>query len=355
MPNWDDVSIFRKLNDTKNIGEGWKNGSWLAYGRPLSSRTMYLCLIVIAFCASGCLADFPGLRRPPTNWNANSEQQEQQEEDQNAFLAQIGSMIEHHARMRLLQHLAQISREKAQQAEQSKDAAPFAYSPDDPRYFLPDYSPPAPHPLDNQLYDKVKAPMDVNPKLVTPTSEVPPTAVRHSSVVQKPINMNDSIGIYMVAMIAGVSAACTVAAIAVGVAWYTLKQRIKAAADVEYPAYGVTGPSKDLLYPNEKKFAQSVDMYHYQQQKQKKSSLEKSTGETNDGFSDLDGDFEVEDGDYTVYECPGFAPTGEMEVKNPLFADEPITVAQKHQPSPNEETKKAKDISPEKKRGNRKK
>ncbi|CAF4871461.1 unnamed protein product, partial [Rotaria magnacalcarata] len=26
-------------------------------------------------------------------------------------------------------------------------------------------------------------------------------------------------------------------------------------------------------------------------------------------------------GDYTVYECPGLAPTGEMEVRNPLFAE----------------------------------
>ncbi|MBV99015.1 Ectonucleoside triphosphate diphosphohydrolase 2, partial [Eschrichtius robustus] len=30
-------------------------------------------------------------------------------------------------------------------------------------------------------------------------------------------------------------------------------------------------------------------------------------------------DEENEDGDFTVYECPGLAPTGEMEVRNPLF------------------------------------
>lgn len=33
---------------------------------------------------------------------------------------------------------------------------------------------------------------------------------------------------------------------------------------------------------------------------------------------------EDEEGDYTVYECPGLgAHTGEMEVKNPLFFDDP--------------------------------
>ena len=35
--------------------------------------------------------------------------------------------------------------------------------------------------------------------------------------------------------------------------------------------------------------------------------------------SDVDSEEENEEGDYTVYECPGLAYTGEMEVKNPLF------------------------------------
>ena len=42
---------------------------------------------------------------------------------------------------------------------------------------------------------------------------------------------------------------------------------------------------------------------------------------TNNG-SDIESDEENEDGEYTVYECPGLAPTGEMEVKNPLFQDD---------------------------------
>jgi hypothetical protein len=43
-----------------------------------------------------------------------------------------------------------------------------------------------------------------------------------------------------------------------------------------------------------------------------------------DNDSDDDHDDEV---DYIVYECPGLAPTGEMEVKNPLFQDDetPVT------------------------------
>lgn len=42
----------------------------------------------------------------------------------------------------------------------------------------------------------------------------------------------------------------------------------------------------------------------------------------NGSLSDAHSD--DEEGDYTVYECPGLAPTGgEMEVKNPLFFDDP--------------------------------
>ena len=37
--------------------------------------------------------------------------------------------------------------------------------------------------------------------------------------------------------------------------------------------------------------------------------------------SDFQG--EEGEGDYTVYECPGLASTDEMEVKNPLFNDDP--------------------------------
>lgn len=40
-------------------------------------------------------------------------------------------------------------------------------------------------------------------------------------------------------------------------------------------------------------------------------------------LSEAESDEENEEGDYTVYECPGLAATGEMEVKNPLFHDDP--------------------------------
>ncbi|GAB1598981.1 uncharacterized protein LOC115232673 isoform X2 [Argonauta hians] len=70
----------------------------------------------------------------------------------------------------------------------------------------------------------------------------------------------------------------------------------------------------------DRKLAQSAQMYHYQHQKQQMIALEKANNEMK--YDESDDEIDVlEEGQYTVYECPGLAPTGEMEVKNPLFSD----------------------------------
>ncbi|XP_067632046.1 uncharacterized protein [Eurosta solidaginis] len=148
-------------------------------------------------------------------------------------------------------------------------------------------------------------------------------------VVRQHLGVDGDMGMYLVALIAGVSAAVTVGMIALGIAWYTLQRKSKAAADVEYPAYGVTGPNKDISPSGDRKLAQSAQMYHYQHQKQQIIAMEnRQAAEGSCGMSDVESDDEEnEEGDYTVYECPGLAPPmGEMEVKNPLFLDEtPVT------------------------------
>ncbi|CAH1271411.1 NPDC1 [Branchiostoma lanceolatum] len=99
-----------------------------------------------------------------------------------------------------------------------------------------------------------------------------------------------------------------------------LQQNVKMAADQDYPAYGVTGPgAKSQMTAGDKKLAQSAQMYHYQHQKQQMLAMEKNHGDMKRNDSDDETEEETEEGDYTVYECPGLAPTGEMEVKNPLF------------------------------------
>ncbi|XP_048004565.1 protein cab-1 isoform X2 [Leguminivora glycinivorella] len=135
---------------------------------------------------------------------------------------------------------------------------------------------------------------------------------------------NDPIDPLLFAAVGGaIAAAVSLTIFGFTFAWYTLAKKAKAAADVDYPAYGVTGPTVDSS--GDRKLAHSAHMYHYQHQKQQiiamenRIDLEQRLG----SVSEPESEEENEEGDYTVYECPGFATTGDMEVKNPLFSDDP--------------------------------
>ncbi|XP_067868022.1 neural proliferation differentiation and control protein 1-like [Heterodontus francisci] len=128
---------------------------------------------------------------------------------------------------------------------------------------------------------------------------------------------------------------CTVAGISgliiAGICWYRLQKEVKLTQKADYPGYGIIGPNAQTEKPlsGDKKLAQSAQMYHYQHQKQQMLSMEKNKDESKVADSATESEGENEDGDFTVYECPGLAPTGEMEVKNPLFDDSSL-----HHPSP---------------------
>ena len=134
--------------------------------------------------------------------------------------------------------------------------------------------------------------------------------------------------VYLLAVIAGCAVAAVSGLALTGVCWYRLHKRVKAASDVEYPAYGVTGPAKEKSGPpGDRKLAQSAQMYHYQHQKQQMIQASERLGPDqggagNGGGSEGESDEECEEGDYTVFECPGLATAGEMEVRNPLFNDQ---------------------------------
>ncbi|XP_053624379.1 protein cab-1 isoform X2 [Plodia interpunctella] len=143
---------------------------------------------------------------------------------------------------------------------------------------------------------------------------------RHVHILETSNDPAESI--YGVALIAAIGAAITMAVFGFAIGWYTLFKKAKAAADVDYPAYGVTGPTVDTS--GDRKLAHSAHMYHYQHQKQQIIAMERNGMEQRNGsVSDPESEEENEEGDYTVYECPGFATTGDMEVKNPLFSDDP--------------------------------
>jgi len=115
--------------------------------------------------------------------------------------------------------------------------------------------------------------------------------------------------------------------VAAAIFWYKIQKRAETAIDSEYPSYGVTGPnaSGSKISPSstmsDRKLAQSAQMFHYQQQRQQMMAQEKAQLDSKPVHSDDSDDEAPGGGDYTVYECPGLAPTGEMEVRNPLFAE----------------------------------
>lgn len=56
---------------------------------------------------------------------------------------------------------------------------------------------------------------------------------------------------------------------------FSLQKHVKNASDVEYPAYGITGPNKDVSPSGDRRLAQSAQMYHYQHQKQQIIAMER--------------------------------------------------------------------------------
>ncbi|KAM6965358.1 neural proliferation differentiation and control protein 1 [Aplochiton taeniatus] len=167
---------------------------------------------------------------------------------------------------------------------------------------------------------------------VAPPTRTDPTTNHTPALSSKPVIIpfptNDRVFVVMcsVFIVTG-----SVALILAGVCWVRLQSGCRLAQKVDYAAYGGRGPHcYDNNVPGDKKLARSAQMYHYQHQKQQMLSLEKHRDEPKVSDSGATSDEENEDGDFTVYECPGLAPTGEMEVKNPLFDDSTLYLQRIH-------------------------
>ncbi|KAM3599785.1 uncharacterized protein V6R79_011505 [Siganus canaliculatus] len=116
----------------------------------------------------------------------------------------------------------------------------------------------------------------------------------------------------------------TVAVILATVCFVKVQKETRLAQKVDYPAYGGTvGPAATVngTSMGDKTLAKSAQMFHYHHQKQQMLSMGNNQTEQKVPDTEVLSDEEEVGGDFTVYECPGLAPTGEMEVKNPLFDD----------------------------------
>nr|XP_005998186.1 PREDICTED: neural proliferation differentiation and control protein 1-like isoform X2 [Latimeria chalumnae] len=101
-----------------------------------------------------------------------------------------------------------------------------------------------------------------------------------------------------------------------GLCWYRLQREVHLAQKMAYTAY--RGTRRRPTRPGDVRLAQSIQVHHYQRQKKTILSMEEGLPKSKKQLS-LDSEVENENGEYTVYECPGLAPTGEMEIHNPLF------------------------------------
>lgn len=114
--------------------------------------------------------------------------------------------------------------------------------------------------------------------------------------------------------------ASTAALAVAALCWCRLQREIRLTQKADYTATakGPTSPTTPRISPGDERLAHSAEMYHYQHQRQQMLCLERHKDPPK-GLESASSDEEDEDGDFTVYECPGLAPTGEMEVRNPLF------------------------------------
>jgi len=67
------------------------------------------------------------------------------------------------------------------------------------------------------------------------------------------------------------------------------------------------------------KNAYSAQLHHYQQTKSEIIRIQQAEAQAHDHESDESDAEDNEEPDYSVYECPGLAPTGDIEVANPMF------------------------------------
>jgi len=111
-----------------------------------------------------------------------------------------------------------------------------------------------------------------------------------------------------------------------GIYWHGLQKQRAAAEAAEYPHYAPTGPlargkvrqrGSGPAPMGDKANAYNAQLHHYQQTKAKIIS---GDGAMPHRPAEAEESDEEEDANnFSVYECPGLAPTGDIEVQNPNF------------------------------------
>lgn len=162
----------------------------------------------------------------------------------------------------------------------------------------------------------------VAPPSNTPTPQPRTTGVEgKAGPISRPGPMTDTVIVIIISMCVAVG---IVSVILATVCFIKFQKESRLAEKVDYPAFGGASVPASSAVMGDKTLAQSAQMFHYQHQKQQMLSMGNHKPEQKVSETEGTSDEEEVGGDFTVYECPGLAPTGEMEVKNPLFDDSAI-------------------------------
>ncbi|VDD86591.1 unnamed protein product [Enterobius vermicularis] len=140
---------------------------------------------------------------------------------------------------------------------------------------------------------------------------------RHNRVYVSPLTTGGNL------LFVSVATVCIIAAVIgiIGGTYYFHKVRSQRIEDAfsNFSHYAPTGPGKEKKKKDgDEGLAYRAQLHHYQQTKQKIiSGNEQDIGipEPDDASEASDYD----DNNFSVYECPGLAPTGDLEVQNPNF------------------------------------
>ncbi|XP_072288482.1 neural proliferation differentiation and control protein 1-like [Eucyclogobius newberryi] len=162
------------------------------------------------------------------------------------------------------------------------------------------------------------------------SSLAPPTAVtNHSSAllsaVSKPHPLSDNSVFIVMSSVFIVTG--SIALMIAGACWVSLQRALRLSQEVDY---GPMRPHTFNNLPGDRRQVQSAQMFHYKHQRQQLLLIHKLRESPKVPDSGASTDEENDEGDFTFYECPGLAPSGEMEVKNPLFNDSTLSFHKCH-------------------------
>ncbi|OCT67920.1 neural proliferation differentiation and control protein 1 [Xenopus laevis] len=148
------------------------------------------------------------------------------------------------------------------------------------------------------------------------TSTTSPAREKNANVNRrnKSVNKSLSLTLIVICSLTGVSGI-----LVVGLCWYRLQKEVQLAQKIAYTSCS----DRHQHICNRSAGHISHYIQQYQTKKQQLQAQERSSVHP---YKQLSTDSEPDTDDCSIYECPGLAPTGEMEVHNPLF--DPVRTSQ---------------------------